>query len=75
MDKAETLKIIGLNIKACRLKAGISQEELAESAGLHRTYISLMERGGKNVGIFNVLIVAKCLNVTIDNLTKGIYEH
>lgn len=41
--------IVGNNIKKYRKKLGISQEELAEKAGLHRTYIGSIERGERNI--------------------------
>ena len=51
------------NIRAKRAERGWSQEELAFEAGLHRTYISGIERGVRNVGIDNIEVIAKALNV------------
>lgn len=51
------------NIRAKRAERGWSQEELAFEAGLHRTYISGIERGLRNVGIDNIKVIAKALNV------------
>lgn len=44
-----------------RLAAGISQEELAARAGLHRTYISSIERGARNVSLENIFALARAL--------------
>ena len=44
----ETLKRIGANIQRLRKEKGWSQEELADRTGLHRTYISSVERGKRN---------------------------
>jgi transcriptional regulator with XRE-family HTH domain len=74
MEKINALKIIGQNIKKYRAIKGITQEELADRVGLHRTYISLLERGGKNVGIMNIIALAKCLEVSIDKLIESPHE-
>jgi transcriptional regulator with XRE-family HTH domain len=42
---------------------GLSQEQLAERAGLHRTYVSSVERGQRNVGLDNILDLAAALEV------------
>ncbi|ANH76632.1 helix-turn-helix domain protein [Ralstonia insidiosa] len=42
---------------------GLSQEELAERAGVHRTYIGMLERAEKNVTIYNIERVAVALGV------------
>lgn len=57
--------IFGKRIKQLRLKLGLSQEELAERSGLHRTYISDIENGNRNVSINNVEKLAKALNSKI----------
>jgi transcriptional regulator with XRE-family HTH domain len=41
----------------------MSQEQLADAAGLHRTYLSSLERGQRNVGLDNVLTLARALGV------------
>ncbi len=49
------------NIKARRKLLGLSQEQLAFEAGLHRTYISGIERGIRNVSIDNIEVIAVAL--------------
>jgi len=53
----------GRRIRALRLAAGLSQEQLAERSGLHRTYVSSLERGLRNVGLDNILRLADALRV------------
>lgn len=50
------------NVKRKRLELGLSQEELAERAGVHRTYIGMLERREKNVTIYNIERIAAALN-------------
>lgn len=54
---------LGQNIKAARTERGWSQEELADEAGLHRTYISGVERGVRNPTVTVVEKIAKALGV------------
>ena len=49
-------------------RAGISQEKLAELAGLHRTYVSSVERGKRNISIENIERLAKALETTMASL-------
>ncbi len=63
-------KQIGQKIKDLRLRAGYSQEELAGKAGLHRTYMSDIERGERNVSVENIKKIADALNVDPSDLLK-----
>ena len=56
------------NLKAKRTDLGISQEALAEEAGLHRTYIGSVERAERNVSIDGMERLAKALGVDIADL-------
>lgn len=56
-------KDFGRTLKKLRERAGLSQEALANMARLHRTYISDIERGAKNLSINNVEKLAKALKV------------
>ena len=55
--------IVGNNIKKYRKKLGISQEELAERARLHRTYIGGIERGERNITLDSLQTIADALNI------------
>jgi len=55
--------IVGNNIKKYRKKLGISQEELADKAGLHRTYIGGIERGERNITLDSLQVIAVALNI------------
>jgi transcriptional regulator with XRE-family HTH domain len=67
----DTLKKFGERVRELRTKKGLSQEELAELSGLHRTYISSLELGKRNVSLINVFALAKALGVTPDKLLKS----
>ncbi|WP_066382269.1 MULTISPECIES: helix-turn-helix domain-containing protein [unclassified Anabaena] len=70
--KAEILKKFGQRVRDERLKQGLSQEGLAEKAGLHRTYIGMIERAEKNITLINIEKIAQALEITIESLIKGI---
>ena len=56
---------VGKRVKELRNKLGISQEELADLAGLDRTYITSVECGKRNISIVNIEKLATSLNVSI----------
>ena len=58
----------GKSVKALRLELGISQEELAFLSKLHRTYISSIELGKRNVSLINIEKLAKALRCEIPDL-------
>ncbi|MFM9330615.1 helix-turn-helix domain-containing protein [Paenibacillus mesotrionivorans] len=61
-------KDFGRRVKTLRTRSGVSQECLAERSGLDRTYISSMERGGRNVSLLNIERIAAALHVTVEYL-------
>ena len=65
-------KILASNLRRIRNSTGMSQEELADRAGLHRTYISSVERAQRNVTLENIFALAKALGVQPDQLIKPI---
>jgi transcriptional regulator with XRE-family HTH domain len=54
-------EVFARNLRRLRLATGLSQEELAARAGLHRTYISSVERGQRNVSLENIFAIARAL--------------
>ena len=60
--------VLGKNIRSRRQELGISQEELAFRARIHRTYMSTVERGLRNVAIDNIEKIAKALGVKTHQL-------
>lgn len=62
----------GRRVRSIREAKGLSQEQLAELAQLHRTYVSSLERGHRNVGLDNVFALAKALGVSPAELFQGL---
>jgi transcriptional regulator with XRE-family HTH domain len=60
--------LLAKNVKNYREKLGISQEALAELSGLHRTYISGIERGVRNPTLAVLAVLAKALNISVSTL-------
>jgi transcriptional regulator with XRE-family HTH domain len=58
----------GNRVREERLKLNLSQEKLAERAGLHRTYIGMIERAEKNITLENIEKIAKALQTPINSL-------
>jgi transcriptional regulator with XRE-family HTH domain len=58
----------GKRLREVRTKKGISQERLAEKAGLHRTYVSSVERGERNISLINIESLAAALDVSMAEL-------
>jgi len=58
-------KLYGERLKAFRKKKGLSQEDLGFKSSLHRTYISEVERGRRNISIVNIAKIAKALDLSI----------
>lgn len=61
-----------INLRKARQKSGISQEELAFQCELHRTEISLLERGGREPRLGTIVKLSSALGVTPEELCTGI---
>ena len=73
MPKRDTvLAALGQNVRRRREARELTQEKLAEKAGLDPTYISGIERGLRNPGIKNVAKLAKALGLSTAELCKGV---
>ncbi|ENI4023107.1 helix-turn-helix transcriptional regulator [Pseudomonas aeruginosa] len=60
-DQCQLVAIFAANVRRKRLELGFSQEELAERTDVHRTYVGMLERGEKNVTIYNIERIAQAL--------------
>ena len=63
--KREVLLKFGQKVREERDRLGLSQEELASRAGVHRTYIGMIERAEKNITLQNIEKIAKALDLKI----------
>ena len=71
MDSKQNILIkFGERVREIRKEKGLSQEELAHKADLHRTYIGMIERAEKNITLVNIEKIANALEVEIANLIK-----
>lgn len=68
----EIRKRVGLLIRKRREAKGLSQEGLAHEAGIHRTYISSVERGVRNPTVTVLHKIALALGVTVSELVDGL---
>ena len=72
MSRIETVMItFGRNVQIARQELNISQEELAFRAGLHRTYIGMVERAERSISLQNAKKIADALNLTLDSLLEN----
>jgi transcriptional regulator with XRE-family HTH domain len=60
----------GQKVRNERMKLGLSQEELASRAEVHRTYIGMIERAEKNITLENIEKVCKALNLKLGDFFK-----
>ena len=68
MVDQDLLTAFGRRIRELRTQRGLSQEQLAELTGFHRTYIGMVERGERNISLSNVGVFAKAFELPIDKL-------
>lgn len=66
----DVTQVFARNIKRIRLAKGISQEALADIAGLHRTYVGAVERGERNITLINANRIAEALGVKLSDCLK-----
>ena len=70
-NRPAQLLAFGDRVRELRKEAALSQEQLAARAGLHRTYIGMIERGEKNITLMNILKIAMALNTDPSILLEG----
>jgi transcriptional regulator with XRE-family HTH domain len=63
-------RIFAVNLRRERKKCGLSQETLADIAGLHRTYVGSVERGERNISLDNVERLARALGLELTDLLR-----
>lgn len=68
----DPLAEFGRRVRARRLDLGLSQSELAERCGLHRTYVGSAERGERNVSLVNICRMAEALGVDAADFVSGL---
>ncbi len=68
MEKEPILLQFGKQVQELRKARNLSQEQLAELAGVHRTYIGMIERAEKNITLCNIERIATALEVNIKDL-------
>jgi transcriptional regulator with XRE-family HTH domain len=74
MQSNRTLRALANRIKELRDQKGISQEELAHRAGLSRTGMGFLETGKRWPRLDTLMKVADGLNITVDELLKGLHK-
>ena len=66
------LKELGLRIRDLRRAQGLSQEDLADKCGVHRTFMGTVERGESNLSFSNIFKVASTLGISLSALFEGV---
>jgi transcriptional regulator with XRE-family HTH domain len=70
--KKDVLIKFGKKVREKRTKLGLSQEELASRAGVHRTYIGMIERAEKNITLENIQKITGALNIKLSDIFRDI---
>ncbi len=68
ISNKQFLIFLGQKVREERIKKGISQEHLGQLAKVHRTYVGMIERGEKNITIFNLRKFAQALGLHVRDL-------
>ena len=71
-DDDPNLRAFGRAVQEMRREIGMTQEDLASKAGIHRTYLSDVERGQRNLGLQNIVAIAHGLRVYPYHLMKRV---
>ncbi|HQU91084.1 MAG TPA: helix-turn-helix transcriptional regulator [Pyrinomonadaceae bacterium] len=68
MPDQPLIDAFGQRIRTLRTDRGLSQEQLAELTGFHRTYIGMIERGERNLSLSNIGVFAKVFEMSVSEL-------
>jgi transcriptional regulator with XRE-family HTH domain len=74
-DQPDIRERFGDAVRARREALGLTQEELAHRAGIHRTYLSDVERGSRNLSLVNIERLAAALSLSISELFRLVERH
>ncbi len=72
--KSSARRIFAENLRKARLVKKLSQEDLAELSGLHRTYVGSVERAERNVSIDNMERLSAAVGVSLPDMLKGVSD-
>lgn len=67
---ADVVSVLGRVVREQRRAQNLTQEDLGELAGIHRTYVGMIERGEKNLTLSNLVKVSQALNITASELLR-----
>ena len=68
MRKTAALKLLGERVATLRRERGMTQERLAEEAGVPRNHVADIELGARNTGVWSMLLLARALGVEVASL-------
>lgn len=71
-DSEDILVRFGARVRELRMRQGYSQESFATECNLDRTYIGGIERGERNVALRNIQEIARALDISLSELTRGL---
>ena len=71
LDDTRFLCLVGDRLREARLARKLTQADLADQCGLHRTFIGSVERGERNVSILNLRLMARVLRTDLADLLKA----
>jgi transcriptional regulator with XRE-family HTH domain len=69
---SDATRVLGERVRARRAQLGMSQEGLADVAGLHWTFVGQVERGRRNLSLHNLLKLAVALDIDPGRLVRGL---
>ena len=72
MGRLAVCRKFGKRVRLLRRQKGLSQEELADLAGIHRTYMGKIERGESNPPLYTIHNISKALNSSLTELFSSI---